>query len=613
MLTLLLVPLATSRRTPDLSPPGAQGAAALGADAVAAPWRGAGSAPCVGNPGCPGPVDSRPPLVLLDASLSMTADSGQWQAAIRHGATRSGGCAGSGTRVRGPIRPRAGGGATSGPRWPPRRRSAGGSWSSPTGNSSDVPDIPAELLASAGIVVLPRQRGRTWRITEVSAPARATVGDTIAVTADVQLTGADSAETADGRPPGRDACRSRREDADGGTGATVPVRVTCRERGASPWARSCFAVRHRERGRPRASRRRPDRWRWSSAARRASSCWRAPGTGMHAFCTGPCARWPTCRSGAMSASMAIGGGTWTDFGRFGRRRCARRRGARTCWWSGARRAAWRRATGARGLPPAGPTPAGAGGEWYASAAPISPIGLAFLGVPVDSFPPVSGCGGTRGRQRRLGRPLRPGRASRRRAAGRRSADQVGRRREVTIGADGFWRWAFRGGPSGDVYRAMMAATVSWLLAEPDRGSAEARLVRAVVDQGLPVTFERTSDSHACPFPCRGVGWRGAAGHAPLRRRRARVALAAPGHVSVPPGGARGGDRDGRGGHLVARVAPAAGYRRSARAHARGRRRGSHRARQWPWLLRARAAGAVPASGSRAAGSVCAESRVRFPP
>jgi hypothetical protein len=43
---------------------------------------------------------------------------------------------------------------------------------------------------------------------------------------------------------------------------------------------------------------------------------------------------------------------------------------------------------------------------------------------------------------------------------------------------------------------MVAATVSWLLAEPDWASSDARILQRVVAQGMPLTFERTTDSMA---------------------------------------------------------------------------------------------------------------------
>jgi hypothetical protein len=41
---------------------------------------------------------------------------------------------------------------------------------------------------------------------------------------------------------------------------------------------------------------------------------------------------------------------------------------------------------------------------------------------------------------------------------------------------------------------MIAAAVSWLLAQPDRESADAHILQRVTEQGMPLTFLRTNDS-----------------------------------------------------------------------------------------------------------------------
>jgi len=58
------------------------------------------------------------------------------------------------------------------------------------------------------------------------------------------------------------------------------------------------------------------------------------------------------------------------------------------------------------------------------------------------------------------------------------SERAGARRAV-IAAGGLYRWAFRGGASGEAYRALMAGLVDWLLAE-GAGSRE---------RFLPVTYE----------------------------------------------------------------------------------------------------------------------------
>jgi hypothetical protein len=81
----------------------------------------------------------------------------------------------------------------------------------------------------------------------------------------------------------------------------------------------------------------------------------------------------------------------------------------------------------------------------------------------------------------------------------------GRVREVTVLADGLWRWAFRGGASEQAYRAWVAATVTWLLAGADSAQGVARPLRPVVQQGLPLVFEWVGGGAPRPTPVRWTG------------------------------------------------------------------------------------------------------------
>ena len=128
------------------------------------------------------------------------------------------------------------------------------------------------------------------------------------------------------------------------------------------------------------------------------------------------------------------------------------------------------------------------GDWYLSATPLSPVAGAFVGLPVDSFPPatqlssiptdsadwiaLTAQNGRRGAER----PVVAGRETR-------------TRREMTIAVDGLWRWAFRGGSSEQAYRSFVAGSVSWLLGGADSATGRARPVRSVVANGRPVVFE----------------------------------------------------------------------------------------------------------------------------
>ena len=129
-----------------------------------------------------------------------------------------------------------------------------------------------------------------------------------------------------------------------------------------------------------------------------------------------------------------------------------------------------------------------GGDWYLSQSDASPLAGAFLGQPVDSFPPsialtqtLPAAGGWVALYAQLGRrgPQRPA------ITGRRE----GRIRRVTVAVEGLWRWPFRGGSSEQSYRSWVAATASWLLGSTDPSEGVTRPVQAVVPNGRPVIFE----------------------------------------------------------------------------------------------------------------------------
>ncbi len=132
-----------------------------------------------------------------------------------------------------------------------------------------------------------------------------------------------------------------------------------------------------------------------------------------------------------------------------------------------------------------PTPAAGDGEWFAIAAPPSPLGAALSGVPLDSLPPLvvtRGAGGL-GWDGLI--------AARARQFDRRpviTGTDAGRR-IVVVGASGFWRWQFRGGVAADAHAALWGGIFDWLAAErPDpRGAIPAA---GIVRAGEPVRWRR---------------------------------------------------------------------------------------------------------------------------
>lgn len=144
------------------------------------------------------------------------------------------------------------------------------------------------------------------------------------------------------------------------------------------------------------------------------------------------------------------------------------------------------------------------GEWYASAPAASPVASAFVGQPIDSFPPLleitpiePAAGEWVGLNAQLGRRG----ADRPIFAGSAAAGQ----RRVSTAAEGLWRWSFRGGSSEQAYRALVASTVSWLLGASDSSSGNARPVRPVVSNGRPVVFEWTGPGAPLPLGIRLEG------------------------------------------------------------------------------------------------------------
>jgi hypothetical protein len=166
-------------------------------------------------------------------------------------------------------------------------------------------------------------------------------------------------------------------------------------------------------------------------------------------------------------------------------------------------AAGSRARGRLMLPAATPGSA-TPGDWYVGVPGSTPLAGAFGGLAVDSFPP-----GTALASMPAGSPDWVGLTAQ---AGRRGTVRpvlVGRdsggMRRITLGLDGLWRWAFRGGASEQGYRALVASSVSWLLGGAEAGAGRARLLRDVVERGRPATFEWAGSGTPDPTPVELTG------------------------------------------------------------------------------------------------------------
>jgi hypothetical protein len=130
---------------------------------------------------------------------------------------------------------------------------------------------------------------------------------------------------------------------------------------------------------------------------------------------------------------------------------------------------------------------GTEGEWYPSAAPLSPLAPALAGVVWDSLPPV-GLSATVPKGTWVGVEARRGRGDERKPVVMGMEEP---RRVAVIAASGLWRWKFRGGVSGDAFTALWGSVFDWLAAErADHRAAvpDERVVRA----GDPVRWRRGS-------------------------------------------------------------------------------------------------------------------------
>lgn len=161
------------------------------------------------------------------------------------------------------------------------------------------------------------------------------------------------------------------------------------------------------------------------------------------------------------------------------------------------RARWRWPGGASGSPPLP-------GDWYVSVAGPSPIGGTWTTTDMDSLPPLVEITPTEPTAADwVGLVARNGRRG-----GERPVilgQVVGGRRELRVAGDGLWRWAFAGGASEAAYRDLIASATAWLLGAADPRLGEARPVRAVVSRGVPLEFEWTA--RGTPMPL-AISWAG---------------------------------------------------------------------------------------------------------
>jgi hypothetical protein len=396
------------------------------------------------------------------------------------------------------------------------------------GEIEDAADIPAELLGRAAVEVLAREPRPDLALVDVSGPSRVTAGDSIVLELEVRALAGAAAESlsvevlSDGKTVAR-----RPLDLSTAPAAKVRLAVSSGAIGAGD-----HVLRIRLAGAGDAEPRTDTRLHLVTVA---------PTPGVVLLAAPP--DWDSrflyraLRDVAqlpVRGYARIGGDQWrsmSDLSPIGAERVRQAaRGAdllilkgdpgTAAAGSGAR-GIWRWPSGETGASPIQ-------GDWYLTAVEVSPIAGAFLGQPVDSFPPATqlvplepGPGDWTGLTAQLGRRggARPAITGR----------QEGSVRSVTVAADGLWRWAFRGGASEQSYRTWVAATTSWLLGGADSARGIASPVRSVVQHGRPLVFEWAGRGAAVASP---VVWTGPSGE---RSDTLRFDGAGRATVRLPPG------------------------------------------------------------------------------
>jgi hypothetical protein len=455
------------------------------------------------NPGCAARPPVRPPLVLLDGSLSMAQRPEAWRAARARadslGEVRLFGDDGPADSLPGRGRSRLG----------PALRAAA-ALDRPIvvvtdGELEDVAEIPADLLQRPAIEVRSRDRVPDVALVAVEAPSRLTVGDSLRLEVTVRAVGAarDSVLVeALFDDAGRTRLARRAVRLSEGQGRATLAAST---RGLVP-GEHVLAIRLVDAadGEPRTDERLahlvlvetpgivlvadPGDWDARFLFRTVRDVAQLPLRGY-------------IRLGDRWRSMA----DLTEVGNDALQRAVRGADLVIAKGTAATLAARSPARGVW-LWPSGATGPVEAADWYLAPTPSSPLAGAFAGLPVDSFAPAI---------QLTAQDVPAGAWTALTAqAGRRGAQrpawfgyETGRRRRVVTAADGLWRWSFRGGSSEQAYRGLVAATVSWLLAAADSSTAPARLVRAVAQQGRPLVFEWTDAGAPRALP---VSWSGTA-------------------------------------------------------------------------------------------------------
>ena len=129
------------------------------------------------------------------------------------------------------------------------------------------------------------------------------------------------------------------------------------------------------------------------------------------------------------------------------------------------------------------------GEWYVAAdLPASPLAGEFVGLDLGALPPLTSLHPATGPSGSIGLRVRLGGRGTEEAALVLMAEE-GRRLGVGL-ADGYWRWAARGGTPRRAYRSLWAGVANWLFAGERLPSARPPgPAELVVARGSSLTWE----------------------------------------------------------------------------------------------------------------------------
>lgn len=444
-----------------------------------------------------------PPLVLLDASLSMRGTNGPWHAALDSARRLAGAGGGMIWRFGDDVtafdtNPPAAGASRLAPALAAAGARAGPVVVVTDGVIADTLDLPADLRRRPRIVVLPRAPFFDAYVAAVDAPRHVSATDTIRLRVAYGAAGARQAiaaraATLSVSSGGRRL--SARDVALPDSGALTTELTFPAARLPTGW--SALDVRLETAGdaEPRDDARRiaidvspqpsvvvlaaPPDWESRFFAKTIADVARVP---VKVFVETEPGRWRDAATlapvpGDAVARAAAGARLLALFGDPRRLATYRRRAGLIVW----------------------PLTGDRAGDWYVDPPPASPLAGALAGIAWDSLPPALALADLRADSGDM--VLLTARAARRGSSRPLAVlhDSAGFRR-VSVAAAGLWRWGFRGGAPGEAYRALVAAVTDWLLGTSAPGAGRVEPLTTEAAHGTPLRWRWTGRDVPRPLP-----------------------------------------------------------------------------------------------------------------